>query len=192
MGTISRSGQSEANSIQMPRALVDVRNSAMSIDYLILNYETFLEKEQHCYPWAERFVMGFPLPAWQRGFVWTEVQQRRFILSIWNKGDLGSYLVNGWDMTKDGRFKPYSNILLDGQQRLTTLQRYVNNEFSVEDITGVPRHWRDLSKREQRRFGGTTFSRCDFTSWDEALLRQLYDLRNFSGTPHLETERASI
>jgi hypothetical protein len=191
VGKISRSGRTETNDIRMPRATVDVRNSAMSVDYLLLNYEQFLEKERQCYPWAEKFVMGFPLPSWQRGFVWTEAQQKRFILSIWNKGDLGSYLVNGWEMSSAGIFNRFSNILQDGQQRLTTIERYVSDQLAVEDCDGVPRYWRDLSKREQRRFGSVSFCKCEVTVWDEAQLRELYDLRNFSGTAHLDSERAA-
>jgi hypothetical protein len=175
----------------MPQPYTKVRNNVMSIDALILNLENWVDDEQARYSWADRFVCGFPLPSWQRGFVWTVAQQQRFLLSIWQESDLGSYLINSWDMGDDGNFIPYSNILLDGQQRLTTLERYVKNEIAVPDAGGTPRLWADLDRVTQRRFGRVTFTRCEVTLWDEALLRQIYDLRNFSGTAHLQSERAS-
>jgi hypothetical protein len=191
MGTIARSGTVDDNAIRMPKNTVDTRVSPMSLDYLISNYESYLEdNDRGRYPWATRFVLGFPLPDWQRGFVWTDLQQTRFITSVWMHGDIGSYMVNHWEMTDGTTFDKFSSILLDGQQRLTTIERYITNQLAINDIDGVPRLWNELSKREQRRFGNCIFSKCETRLWDEHALKEVYDLRNFAGTPHLESERA--
>jgi hypothetical protein len=188
----SRNGKDEENDIIMPDAFIDVRVSAASIDGLFKNYENFLsEGERERYPWAEKFVMGYPLPEWQRGFVWTLTQQRRFLASVWSKGDIGSFLVNDWEMSDGVNFDKYSNILQDGQQRLTTLELYLTDKLAAEDINGKLVLWSELSKRTQRRFGNSIFSRAVIKTWDVELLHLIYDMRNFSGTPHLESERAS-
>lgn len=157
---------------------------------------TAAQKPGHEYPWADRFVMGLPLAPWQRDSVWTQEQQIRFIESIWSGVDIGSYLVNAaYEYVKDGSGKlvtvALSDILLDGQQRLTALQAYLTGEIAVPDTTGTPRFWVELPRTERRRFAQTKFARAEVSSYDEKLLRKAYDMRSFGGTPHLESERAS-
>jgi hypothetical protein len=119
----------------------------------------------------------------------------RFITSIWAGTDLGSYLVNDTYSFESGPggkfFRNLSEVLLDGQQRLTALEGYLRGTFAVPDARGVLRRWNDLGKVERRRFCATTFVRSTVRSFDEALLRKAYDLRAFGGTAHTDDERAS-
>lgn len=169
--------------------------------YELLNrMEDFSRNEQKVrarYPWAQRFVMGYPLPEWQRPLVWIEAQRIRFITSLWMGVDVGSYLVN--DVIEfqviDGRetdmARKFSDILLDGQQRLSAMEDYFYGRFAVPNANGIPTLWTELSKVERRLFSNGTFSRSVVHSFDEVELRRIYDLRSFGGTPHTEDQRAS-
>jgi hypothetical protein len=184
-------GPREDNGIRMSREPIDARQSPRNVEDVCNNWRRFHQDDERAmYPWATRFVLGFPLPSWQRPFVWTEDQQKRFILSVWSKADIGSYMVNDWEMRDNKEFTIHSNCLLDGQQRMTTLERYLQDKFTVDDVSGTPRLWSEVPWREQRRFMNTTFTRSEVITFDETELRTIYDLRNFGGTAHTEAERA--
>ncbi len=170
-----------------------------------LTFESARARQE--YPWAERFVMGLPLAPWQRKFEWTEEQSLRFITSAWTGVHLGTYVLTEIEVgtatsgaadaagaaEADGVEYAYlSNCVIDGQQRLTSLELYVTNRLSVPDNTGVPTLWAEVSARDQRRFENTIFSCGTVRDRDEQRLRSLYDLMNFSGTPHAESDRATL
>ncbi len=110
--------------------------------------------------------MGYPLPQWQRPLVWTDDQKAKFITSLWMEIDVGSYLVNDvFECLKiKGQtidvYREFSDILLDGQQRLSSLKDYLLGKFSVPDASGIETCWTDLSKVERRQFCNQTFSRA--------------------------------
>jgi hypothetical protein len=187
--------------IQMPSDVIGANVQSSTIGELILRLEDISDltkNEMAKYPWAKRFVMGYPLPEWQRPVVWTKDQNVKFITSIWSGVDLGSYLVNDvWEFIDanpkngDFRFREFSDVLLDGQQRLTAIQSYLMGQFSVPDATGVERYWSDLPKLERRRFSAIKFTKAYIRTWDEDKLRLAYDLRSFGGTAHTEEQRAT-
>lgn len=191
---IRNAGAAEADpSIRMPADLIRASTTTMSIGELLGRLEQFttgeLSPEQ--FPWATRFVMGFPLPSWQRPLVWTLEQKTRFITSIWCGVEIGSYLINDvYEFMPDGTLRKFSDILLDGQQRLSTIEEYVKDGFAIPDATGTPRLWSQLPSLERRRFAVLQFSRATVRTWDEKLLRLAYDLRAFGGTAHTEDQRA--
>ena len=181
----------------MPEARLSASTSPRSVGELVGRLEKFTAdlEERKLYPWAERFIMGYPLPPWQRPAVWTQDQMAQFITSIWMDVDLGSYLVNDqadYSHRPDGGLQTryLSDVLLDGQQRLTALQGYVLSEFAVPDAQGLPCYWKDLSKVERRFFCNKTFSLSYVRTWDEAELRHIYNLRAFGGVRHSEDQRA--
>lgn len=66
------------------------------------------------------------LPEFQRGYVWTRDQVRKFALALYKRYPTGHLLI--WKTMKPGGVRgatsktgQYSQLLLDGQQRLTTL-----------------------------------------------------------------------
>ena len=196
MGAFKRyTGASEDSSIAMPRDALNASSEKLTIGELLGRLETYDEEGGGMYPWAKGFAMGYPLPAFQREFVWTAAQKARFIESIWTGAELSSYLVNNtYEFVGAGStkvFREFSEVLLDGQQRLTTMEEYLRGRFAVRDAQGTPRFWAELGKVERRRFAATTFVRCTVSTFDESLLRKAYDLRAFGGTPHKEHERAS-
>jgi len=175
--------------VKMPSTDVQSKPSAMDTGALILTLNQ-LDEEHYMYPWADRFVMGFPLPSWQRAFKWSLHQQRAFIDSMWRGLDLSSYMVNNWRMTDNQHFDKFSNILLDGQQRLFTIERFITDQLAVPDSQGKLRIWSDLGLLERRRFAHTLFARSTVDVWTETELCEIYNRRNFGGTAHLESERA--
>lgn len=189
------------SSVTMPHDELGARTSPRAIGELIGRLEEFTKDEDKARresPWADRFVMGYPLANWQRPVVWDIQAQIRFIDSIWNGSDLGSYMINeAWELVNphakqgdDVVMVEHSEIILDGQQRLTALQNYLLDVFPVNDINGIPRYFSELGLVERRRLSGITFSRATINSFDEALLRKAYNLRSFGGVAHKESERA--
>lgn len=180
--------------VRMPQQQLVAQVFMFQVDMLAANLEKYSADPDGVkakYPWATRFAMRHPLATWQRPAVWTEGQLVRFITSAWMGGDLGSYLVNGWyEFDDKGAYVTNSEVLLDGQQRLTTLEGYLLGLFGVPDASGHVRLWSELGYNERRRFLGMTFTQARVHSGDERALRQIYDLRAFGGTPHSEAQRA--
>lgn len=183
--------------IRMPSVSLEATVHNLTIGELMGRLERFSTGSEgpEMFPWATRFAMGYPLPSWQRPLVWTEGQKVRFIQSLWAGVDVGTYMVNDVyefvDLGKSGtHYREFSEILLDGQQRLTALEDYLYNRFAVPDDQGVLRFWKDLPRIERRRFSSQHFAKAAVGSWDERFLRGAYDLRAFGGTPHTEAQRA--
>jgi hypothetical protein len=186
----------EDNGLRMPLDVLDAKVQALCISEVLGRLEDFNDGVKEMYPWAERFVMGYPLAPWQRPLVWTVEQKRRFILSIWSGVDIGSYMMNDiYEFKKNASgvtyLKEFSEVILDGQQRLSAIEGYVTNAFSVPDANGSDVFWADLPRIERRRFGTFHFGRSVIRSWNEKDLRMAYDLRAFGGTAHTEDQRAS-
>lgn len=115
-------------------------------------------------------------PRYQRGYVWTLEDQESLIDSIFNQITLGAFIFSrhagynyeGSDKTVtyinlDGdeitipRRNDYTVAVIDGQQRLTTIWRFITNQFTYRG-----RYWKDLSFRDQNYFEGTLVSTRTF------------------------------
>lgn len=133
-------------------------------------------------PHGLRTVMGFNLPRWQRGLVWSLAQKVSFIESVWKGVPIGTYTYN---VAPLGHELDY--ILIDGQQRMDAIHRYINDEFKVLGYL-----WSEVTVLDKRIWSwSTVFSSYQTETTDEDYLRGYYDLMNFGGTPHKEAERAS-
>ena len=133
-------------------------------------------------PMGRRMVMGYALPSWQRGLVWTEEQQVRLIESAWRGLNIGTYTINHSPSYKG----PFENLLIDGQQRLHALQRYFQNEFKVFGY-----RWSEVTEVDRRVFlMSRHFSSYITKTDDEIYLREYYNMMNFGGVAHKESERA--
>lgn len=132
-------------------------------------------------PHGLRSVMGYYLPTWQRGLVWTEAQKIAFIESAWRGISLGTFTYN---QAPEG--SPFDNLLIDGQQRLYAVQCYLNDDFPVFGW-----HWSEVTIVDRRMWEMTTiFGSYVTETEDEDYLRGYYNLMNFGGTAHRETDRA--
>lgn len=159
-----------------------VTNHPTCISYLDAKKRAFNPED---YPWANRFILGFPVPAFQRELKWTEKQMVSFIESIWREYDIGSFMITQYEVAPDGAFKENSDCLIDGQQRLYAIERYWADGFKV-----LGYFWSDLTKVDHRAFKNIGFGHSLIYTLDELELRETYNRLNFGGVNHDESERA--
>lgn len=181
--------------IQMPQRVLATTVSHYPIDVLIGNWEKYLvepSSSRDRFPSAERFVMGMPVPKWARCVVWDVGQQARCITAVWAGLDLGSYLTNEWcEPASTGRaLAENSEILVDGQQRLHSLEEYLLDRLAVPDAQGQPRVWSELGNGERKRFLSTIFTHARVSSGDDAALRRTFDLCAVAVVPRSFDQRA--
>lgn len=69
-----------------------------------------------------------------------------------------------------------SEILIDGQQRLHSLEENLFNRLAIPDAQGQPRIWSELGDAERNRFSSTIFANARVSSGDEVALRKTYNL----------------
>lgn len=132
-------------------------------------------------PFGYRQVMGYFLPSWQRGLVWTQDQNIKLIESLWLGLNIGTYTFN-----RAGYGGKYDNLLIDGQQRMWALQCYLSDEFAVFGY-----RWSEVTEVDRRGFEMSRHFHCYITeSEDEEYLRSYYNMMNFGGVAHKESERA--
>lgn len=162
---------------------------AFDVHHLLYTYEKWLKGDETYPSGAKRRVMGIGLPDWQRPLRWSDQQCIRFIESIWRGISIGFWMLNVVDTREPS---PLDGLVIDGQQRLTALQRYVDNEFTVAAADDTPLYWRDLTVFEKRRFGRTPFPFIELSVTDENKLKELYVMHNFSGTPHTEEDLSLV
>jgi hypothetical protein len=136
--------------------------------------------------WTGRRVMGFKLPEWQRKERWSDDQCENFIESIYLGANIGQFMVN---LTVKPEF---DRILLDGQQRLRALERYLADEISVPGEDGVPVFWSELENAERAHLYRIGFPWLATEYLSEDTLAEAYNRHNFGGTAHLETEKAPV
>lgn len=184
------------SSIQMPQRILDTTTHQYPIDVLARRFEEYQADPSSAhekYTWAKRFVMGFPVSSWQRELVWNAGQKSRFIVAVWAGADLGSYLTNDWCGSAGDRMAlaENSDILIDGQQRLHSLEQYFLDQLAVPDAQGQPRVWSELGNVERKRFLSTIFAHSNVSSHDEMALRKTYDLCALSVTPRTYDQRAA-
>lgn len=182
----------------MPRSTISANVAPRSISELLMQHAQYIREPdamRRMNPWADRFVLGLPLAPWQREFKWDDEQCERLIQSIWLDLDIGTYLINDVlefesAISAEPVTLPNCGIVLDGQQRLTAIERYITGKIAARDVDNRPCYWHELGVVEQRRFGRKIFNRAAIQSMDESMLREAYNLRNYAGMPHLESERA--
>lgn len=136
---------------------------------------------------GHRTVLGFPVPTWQRELCWNDAQNERFIQSVYAGIYLGLYVYND-TITSAPKL---DGLLIDGQQRLHALELYLTGQLAVTGPDGHRYRWTDLSAEEQAHFNQIPFGFEIVSITDEAELKDLYNLLNFGGTPHLAEQRAT-
>ena len=181
--------------IQMPQRVLATTVSHYPIDVLVSHWEKYLvdpSSAREHFPWAARFVMGMPVTTWARGLEWNLGQKSRFISAVWSGGDLGSYLTNDWYEPESGSraLAENSEILIDGQQRLHSLEEYFLDRLAIPDAQGQPRIWSELGNGERKRFLSTIFTHARVSSGDEVALRKTYDLCAQGVVPRSFEQRA--
>ena len=121
------------------------------------------------------------IPEYQRLYVWNKERQSKFI----------RHVLHGFPTHKvfiDDRNDEW--LVLDGQQRITTLYRFISNEFNLDnsgkdDISKAcwnGRYFKDLDKQFQKAIMSYTLSCEMITSADTWEIEGLFDGLN-SGMP---------
>ncbi|MNL01358.1 hypothetical protein D3C87_1218260 [compost metagenome] len=182
--------------IRMPQRVLPTTISHYPIDILASHLEQYLvdpSSAHERFPWAARFVMGMPVPTWARGLEWNVGQKSRFISAVWSGADIGSYLTNDWYEPESGgrALAENSEILIDGQQRLHSLEEYLLDRLAIPDAQGQPRIWSELGDAERKRFLSTSFANSRVSSGDEVVLRKTYDLCAMGVMPRSMDQRAA-
>lgn len=141
-------------------------------DYYLLGEMMSLPMHSYVRKLRDPDLFGMIIPNYQRPLVWTPQQEVAYIES-WYKGlDIGTFMTA---LRGDGR-----SILIDGQQRLHTLKRYMNSEFSVFDL-----RYDELTDTEQHFFQRRVLpTQVILQELEEEDYRDLYIRLNFSGTAH--------
>jgi hypothetical protein len=164
-----------------------------NIDLLHMRWENAHGRDDHRsqnVP-GQTWIGGYALPVFQRAFKWTIDQQIKFIESAARGLPLGTYTYNdGSDFERtvvDGvtYLNRTDRWLIDGQQRITSLIRFFEDAFPVFGY-----RWSEIPRVEQRKFLMQPFTAYELHESDEDELRRIYNLMNYSGTPHTEEERA--
>lgn len=184
------------STIHMPQRVLATSTHQYPIDVLagrLERYQADPSSAHDRYPWAARFVMGIPVTSWQRELVWNVGQKARFITAAWSGADLGSYLTNEWFDSSGGdmALAENSEILIDGQQRLHSLEEYFMDRLPVPDAQGQSRVWSEIGNGERKRFLSTIFAHSSVCSGDEMALRKTYDLCALGVTPRTHDQRAA-
>lgn len=142
-------------------------------------------------PQGLRTIMGFAIPEWQRPLVWTTDQKIKFIESAWYGINLGTYTyqrydyLRGHDAQGNAIPSPYNGFLIDGQQRMSALQDYLDGQFEVFGAK-----WSELDRSDQRSFEITRHFSCYISRFQtEAEMIEMYERLSFGGTPHTEADR---
>jgi hypothetical protein len=133
-----------------------------------------------------RSVLGYPVPAWQRPLEWTDAQCEQFIQSAYAGVFLGMFIYND----SFGGAKHLNGLLVDGQQRLNAIERYVKGDLAVTGPDGAAHRWTDLTDDEKVHFTRIPFNFEVVRITTEVELKNLYNLFNYAGTPHTEEQRA--
>lgn len=167
---------------KMPPRVDLGRPSATTMGHPMNNRRNALAQPNEFNPHGLRTIMGYNLPIWQRGLVWTQAQKIAFIESAWRGIPLGTFTYNEADIGS-----PLDNLLIDGQQRLHAVEEYLDDKFPVFGWK-----WSELTDADRRGWTLTlVFASYKTTTEDEEFLKSYYDLMNFGGTAHKETERAT-
>lgn len=167
---------------RIPQPIIAFSESGVMISDLVGQRHGYSAKD---YPWARKMLGKFPIPVWQRESVWTLAQKVSFIESCYLGYDIGSIVVNGYVDLDNNTLAKYSDCLIDGQQRVEAMLDYTNDKFKVFGL-----FYSELNRGEQSRFLLRELGKRKTECFDEQKLKAVYNHLNFSGTNHLDCERA--
>lgn len=112
---VDESGKGSIYPYDPTKADIDIREDPQTV------YELVERK------WARGLI---EMPDFQRKFVWKPIQQSLFIESILLNFPLPPLYIN---KNLKGKY-----VVVDGRQRITTLRRFLKNEFRLEGLKAFP------------------------------------------------------
>lgn len=137
----------------------------------------------------------------QRPYVWEHYQQNEFILSLLLEKPIDSIVVVEHDFGGGKSVFDKSNCVryvIDGKQRLLTIQKFLHNEFSV-NINGKESFYNDFDAKLKIYFKSVVRSMTAivyYSYWDEEVTDDmkiiLFNYYNFAGTPQTDEHKNKL
>lgn len=132
----------------------------------------------------------------QRPYVWEHYQQNEFILSILLEKPIDSFVIIQHNNSSDR--SDVTNYVIDGKQRLMTIQKFGKNEFPII-VDGKEYYFKDFDKDLQllfeRRVNYLTavvyYTYDDIPATDDLKIT-LFNFYNFAGTPQTEEHKKKL
>jgi len=132
----------------------------------------------------------------QRPYVWEHYQQNEFILSILLEKPIDSFVIIQHHHSLDR--SDVTNYVIDGKQRLMTIQKFGKNEFPII-ADGKEYYFKDFDKDLQllfeRRVNYLTavvyYTYDDIPATDDLKIT-LFNFYNFAGTPQTEEHKKKL
>lgn len=130
----------------------------------------------------------------QRPYVWKDYQQSEYIISILQERPLENVIVIQHETT-EGKI---TMQILDGKQRLTTIQKFLLGEIPVT-INNKKVWWDDFDESAKRHFKSrlSSITAVVYYTYDDDNLTdddkiRLFNFYNFSGTPQTEEHKNTL
>lgn len=150
---------------------------------------------------VDKFITGLEsdtaelyIPDYQREFIWTEMQQSRFIESLLLNLPIPYLFVADTNENDDGRLE-----IVDGSQRIRTLVNFIQNDLELNGLKKLTSanglRYKDFPKSRQLRFNRKTIRMIELTEQaDEEARREIFDRLNTGGTQlnYMEKRKGSM
>ena len=127
----------------------------------------------------------------QRPYVWEDYQQSEYIISILQERPLENVIV----IQHEPEEGPITMQIVDGKQRLTTIQKFLLGEIPVT-INNKKVWWDDFDEDAKRHFKSrlSSITAVVYYTYDDDNLTdddkiRLFNFYNFSGTPQTEEHK---
>lgn len=133
----------------------------------------------------------------QRPYVWERFQQREFIMSLLLEKPIDDFVIIQHVDSYDQREHPRM-LVIDGKQRLITIQKFGHNEFPIE-INGEDVYYKDFDNDTKMYFQSRVnfLTATVYYSYPDCLVDDdmkiiLFNFYNFSGTPQTEEHKQML
>lgn len=114
-------------------------------------------------------------PEYQRNYIYADGKKDVAVIdSVLRNYPLGLIYFN---KLKDGRLE-----VLDGQQRITSLGRYVTGKFAIKDVNGMPQYFGALATNLQERILNTKLLIYECEG-EESEIKEWFKTINIAGVP---------
>lgn len=166
----------------------------MSIENRIRDLETFDARSSSFT--VESYIGYFERGAfdyyadYQRDYVWTHNEQQAFLSTLLAGYPVGSVAIvkhDDWDRS-DG---PWLEVV-DGKQRLMTLDKFVNNEIGFTMPDGKFLIWDELSGPEKLAFGRPYLPMITLHTSDKKVILDFFIGVNFTGVPQSNKHKERV
>lgn len=181
--------QLEITETKKQEAEAEIRDKSKRVDYNTLEYpiEVIVQKYLDGIEYDENELF---IPDYQREMAWDEERQSKFIESVMLGLPIPYIFVAD---TSEGEDLARLEII-DGTQRIRTLQRFVKNEFTLKNLEKLESlngfTFKDLPLPRQRRFKRTTIRMIVLTEdADEEVRRDLFERINSGSVELNEMEK---